>query len=371
MAPPAGLAFVLAWPMLSTLQHVPLGVVPVLTAGSDLPRFALFWGPLLVILGVCAVIARPRGNWAASGIAALYGTAIVGAWAIALSSSGNSAALVERGVGWLTLVVLVALLAWSVGAALEAARDGDRSRGAWLALVAGAASIFLVTELFHLSDALPGRFNTVFKFWYGAWLLLALASGVAVSDVITNAREMPVGIASRVAAGGALVVVALCALYIPAAILARGTEGQARGLDALAYLRNDGRDDFATVEWARTLGPDAVLLEAVGQPYRGGNPISMASGVPTVLGWNGHEVTWRGDGAAVGAREGDVATLYAEGASAKGLELARRYGVTHVYLGAREREKYGATVADRFDGWPVAFETPTSRVVAVPASGTP
>jgi uncharacterized membrane protein len=63
----------------------------------------------------------------------------------------------------------------------------------------------------------------------------------------------------------------------------------------------------------------------------------------------------------------DVNAFYSNGAGDRALEVARRYRVTHVYLGARERELYGADVAARFSGWHTVFEANDVRVVEVPA----
>ena len=113
-----------------------------------------------------------------------------------------------------------------------------------------------------------------------------------------------------------------------------------------------------------------VLLEAVGASYGSGNSISAASGVPTLLGWPGHQVQWRATPPAV-ERQGTVDEIYRDGATPRIQGLALRHGVTHIYLGNEERRQYGSDVAARFEGWSVVFEAYGARIVAVPPEGAP
>ncbi|MFN8638804.1 MAG: DUF2298 domain-containing protein [Dehalococcoidia bacterium] len=375
---PAGLAGVLAWPMFSVFDHVPLGVAPVLSAGSDPARFLLVWGPLVLFLAACVATIRPRVDREIAALTAVYASALVLAWVLALFASGHGSAVIARGSGWLTLLALAGVAALSLGGTSAAMSASDRGRAAWLALVAGASLLILGTELVHLVDALAGRFNTVFKFWYGAWVMLALACGIAAADTAGDARtaaRVASAPAARVARESlwwaATAVVVLCALYTPAALVSRRTEGQAPGLDALAFLSDDGSGEAETVRWAATLDAGSVLLEAPGKSYSDANRVSMAAGVPTVLGWAGHEVTWRGDGAGVSEREADVNAIYRDGPTPATIEVARRYGVTHVFVGPVERERYGEDVGARFAAWPVAFQASRSLVFAVPQEVRP
>ena len=368
LVPPAALAGLFAWPMLSALESVPVGTSPVLTSGSDPVRLLLFWAPLVALLLACALVIRPALHRGVAGVTLLYCAAALVAWALSVGGSGNAAALTLRGAGWLTLPALALGAAFALGGAAIAYRDPNRARAAWLGLAGLATLVVFGTELFHLVDASEGRYNTVFKFWYGAWVLLALAGGLAIADALATFNARGASVTARAAVIGAVMLLELCALYTPAALLSRGREGATRGLNALVYLEEESPAETAAIRWALAELPrTAVLMEAVGQSFRPTNRVSMAIGLPTVIGWPGHEVTWRGDGGAVARRMEDVTTFYTAGAGDPALEVARRYRVTHVYLGARERELYGADVAARFSGWHTVFESGNVRVVEVPA----
>jgi uncharacterized membrane protein len=172
----------------------------------------------------------------------------------------------------------------------------------------------------------------------------------------------------------ALVLTAGPLLYAPAAAVARGREAQPRTLDALAYLDDLDPGAAAAVRWLHAhraeLGAGAVLLEAVAPDYSEGNMLSAASGVPTLLGWPGHELQWRGERAPIGERRSTVDRIYASAQREDVPRIAREAGVTHVYVGREEAAQYGPELAERFSGWPVLFAAAGARIVALPPAPT-
>jgi uncharacterized membrane protein len=201
-------------------------------------------------------------------------------------------------------------------------------------------------------------------------------------------RIRPVAVVLVLAACGLVYGGAL--LYAPVATVSRAREGQAAGLDALAYLERGNAARAAAIEWVNgRLGPSDVLLEAVGSIYSDGNYVSAASGVPTLLGWPAHQCQWRGavdtcrdagQTAQITERRAAVARIYTAGATEGALELARQQGVTHVYFGREERRQFGADVAARFicdecvelcqeiinAAWPLQFQSGEVTIVRVP-----
>ncbi|MXZ46740.1 MAG: hypothetical protein F4Z08_07100 [Chloroflexi bacterium] len=381
LALPAAVGGAIAWPMVATFEGERPGLTLVTDGASDPARFLLFWGAVLLPVAVAAVCTRMRVTRRHVAIALLLSAAPAAVWTMAAFVGDDGAALADRGAGWVTLGALVLVMAAAVAAAWGAYRDGARDRAAWLALAAAAGAIVLATELFHVVDALGfGRLNSVFKFWGAAWPLLALAGAVGVALAWDRSSLPRIGMGSlrlRAAVAGALIGAATLLwlgslLYAPAAAVSRAREAQEPGLDALAYL--DVRDPGAAeaLRWVRA-NLDAerhVLLEAVGASYGSGNVISAASGVPTLLGWPGHQVQWRATPPVAG-RQATVDDIYREGATPRIHRVALRDGVTHVYLGNEERRQYGADVATRFEGWPVVFELFGTRIVAVPPGGAP
>ncbi|MFH1085808.1 MAG: hypothetical protein V1772_08620, partial [Chloroflexota bacterium] len=73
------------------------------------------------------------------------------------------------------------------------------------------------------------------------------------------------------------------------------------------------------------------------------NWVSAHTGIPTLLGWGGHELQWRGNYDEPGRREPDIAAIYQNTDAARVAELLRKYGVHYVYVGPLERNKYRLT----------------------------
>lgn len=91
------------------------------------------------------------------------------------------------------------------------------------------------------------------------------------------------------------------------------------------------------------------MLEATGGDYSEYARVSTFSGLPSVLGWGGHELQWRGRGEEPQRRTQDIDAIY-EGADPAALRgLLDRYKVQYVFVGSLEVERYGPPVLDRFD----------------------
>lgn len=364
---PIGLAALLTAPFLASLQSVPVGFQMFTGPASDPVRFALVWLPLLVPLAAGVLLLRPRLRRDDVVSAGATAAAAVLAWGGALLIAGQGEALQVRGAGWGTLALLAVAFALTASAGAEAMRKRDTAMAAVLGLAALCAGIVLATELFFLRDALGDRMNTVFKFWYAVWLVLAIAGGAAVglaydrmASLRPRALVLPVLALGAILYGGSL-------LYAPAATIARAREGQTASLDSLAYLERTDPGAAAAVEWVQAnLGPGDVLLEATARDYSAGNVVSASSGVPTVLGWRGHQVTWRGNIPALSTKFYGIAFIYSEGATAESLARAKELGVTYVYIGREEISQYGPAVGAKFAAWPTVFQSEESRILQVP-----
>jgi uncharacterized membrane protein len=188
--------------------------------------------------------------------------------------------------------------------------------------------------------------NTIFKFGYQGWLLLAIAAACVLpwAAAWLGRRTWPVW------AAGTAVALLLAAVYPYAGTYARKDGFRtAPTLDGLGWLRERAPGDPLAIDWIRAHTPgDAVVLEGVGPDYSsfGHARISTFTGRATVLGWAGHELQWSHP---PGPRENDVRTLY----TTTDLTLARRliaqYGIGYVVAGPIERTDYGQVGLGKFD----------------------
>ena len=220
----------------------------------------------------------------------------------------------------------------------------------WVLSAAGVACL-LGPEVLYVRDEFDGgplfRMNTVFKLDYQAWLLLGLAGIGALAWWRTwlprRAARLLVGAVAAVALAGALV-------YPIAGTYARkGGFDRSPTLDGLGWLRDRAPGDVAAIDWLNDNAPGrAVVLESVGEDYSafGHARISTFTGLPTVLGWPGHELQWGHD---AGSRQEDVATLYETTDEETARELLDRYGIRYVVVGPLERTDHGDAGVAKWD----------------------
>jgi YYY domain-containing protein len=186
--------------------------------------------------------------------------------------------------------------------------------------------------------------NTVFKFYFQAWVVWAVASGYILVRLL---RQRKMAVASI-----ALFMITLGLLYPILAISARADEyGGTPTLDGSAYLFEVQPDDFAAIAWLNeSVEGEAVILEAPGGSYAYEGRVSAHTGLPAVLGWAAHELQWRGDYDEQARREPDIETLYTSVEPEEVLTLLNKYGISYIYVGPTERNRYPAAGLAKFAG---------------------
>ncbi len=212
------------------------------------------------------------------------------------------------------------------------------------ALFACAFGLIVLTEFFYVQDAFSGRFNTLFKVYYQVWTMLGIACAVAAVKLVQEARPFPTFRAGLAVAGVAGLLAALAYPIIATNqwTLVHGPRDW-QGLNSAAFFANYSADDLAAMQWlADNAQDDDIVIEMPGCAYtvNGGIPTSgMAAmtGVPTIIGWGGHEGQWRAAQPdllnQIGQRQADVAAIYADPQS----DLVKKYGATLLFVGSYER----------------------------------
>ncbi len=332
--------------------------------GKLLYRFSRSHSPNLSLAVISIVVASvPLGLWMAS---AFLLALITGGAGEALNDLGRRLTLAGPGAAIVGVGVYVA--------GCLAARDENRGYPFILMLTVLGIFIVMVAELFHIVDSFGGawrRMNTVFKVYYQAWLLLGISSAFAVYALWPARNESTKPQRWRrlgrwPAAWGVVAVLGVLMggsfYYTVGATLDRaGVHGQpleGRTLDGLAYLKVSDPGEYAAIKWLRDEAPRGRIVEAVGDDYTSYGNISASTGLPTVLGWVGHELQWRGSAKPLEGRREDVAGIYSGTDPASARQLLLEYGVRYVYLGNREREvyevsslaQYGAFLRTAFEG---------------------
>ncbi|MEA3407039.1 MAG: DUF2298 domain-containing protein [Chloroflexota bacterium] len=264
---------------------------------------------------------------------------------------------------WWTGAFIWAIVAPAAALWLWGSRDGwgeplSPTMSFALLLVAVGFALTGSVEFIFLRDTFGTRMNTIFKFYYQAWVLLAVSSAYGLFHVLHRWERLR-SMLGRVATGAWLAVSGVLVLaglsYTVAAISSKagGFRGQPT-LDGTRYVRQYREADYEAIQWLKANAPaGSVLLEAPGGSYSEYNWVSAHTGIPTVLGWGGHELQWRGNYDEAGRREPDIAAIYQSLDKAQKRQLLEKYDVDFVYVGPLEREKYGLNLAmiGAFDGF--------------------
>jgi uncharacterized membrane protein len=224
-------------------------------------------------------------------------------------------------------------------------------------LVVVGLLLTLVTEFAFIRDTFGSRMNTVFKLYYQAWVLLAIAGAFSVYYGLQALRSQANGLRRLTGYvwAGALVALLLAASYYPLA--ATYTKANLFGvpptLDGSAFMARYQPGDYGAIQWLNAnVSGTPVLLEATGGEYTDYARIATFTGLPGVLGWGGHELQWRGNYNEPSKREPDIDAIYRSMDKGTTLTLLKKYGVRYVVAGRMEREKgYDAAMLGKFRGF--------------------
>jgi uncharacterized membrane protein len=251
-----------------------------------------------------------------------------------------------------TLPLMAAIVILFV-AVVYRARRGENSPGQFVLLTCLLSLLLLYgAELFFVHDLFGSRMNTVFKFYYEAWVILAVAGAYGLWWW-WRAHSALKGISLGLSRTGAIVACVLLVgpLYYPlAASFSKANNFSASPtLDGLAYIRSSSPSEHDAIEFlTRTAAAGETLVEAPGGSYTEFARISGSTGIPTVMGWTGHEHQWRGSLEPYSDREPDIERLYSTPDPQVAATVARKYGIDFVVVGPRERRKYGQFDESKF-----------------------
>lgn len=208
-----------------------------------------------------------------------------------------------------------------------------------------AIGLIIIPELVYVRDIYEesyARSNTMFKLTYQAFILF----GICMSYIITRFLLWKKERILQVFGGIGLVLLLWTFGYFGTSVYSWFGNvfdlSEYRGLDATAYLENVFSEDAGAIRWLdETIKGQPVVLEANGDSYSDYERVSAMTGLPTVLGWYVHEWLWRGDPADLNVRAEDVKQMYTSTDTNEVLRLLEQYHVTCIFVGSKEKEKYG------------------------------
>jgi len=285
--------------------------------------------------------------------------------------------LTTRGPSWGTIVILAALLTatgFALARELFREHENEDARRTYLfALTVVGLGLLLILgpELYWLKDVFHFRVNTVFKLYYQAWTLLSIGGAVGLYYLTAHwrPRRPAISLARLCWAGLTTVIIAAALVYTVAATFER-TSGftNAQRMDGYVHVQFHHPDEYEAIRWLNdNVRGTPVILEAVGDAYSDYARISSRTGLPTVIGWPGHERIWRGWDELPTDRQEDVARAYTTSSPREAREILKKYNVEYVYVGHLEKEAYGTAGLAKFGAFmEVAFRNETVTIYRMP-----
>ena len=288
-------------------------------------------------------------------------------WTLAyVPSDGSIEEVISRFIGILPLTALVAIGVYNALYLARRENEGGRLFATVLAVL--GLGLIIGSEFLFIRDFFNNRGNTVFKLYYQAWILLAAASAFAVYywlSTIRNRKGWHAAFSYVWAA--AFVLLLIGSLYYPlaAAKTKPDTPYAGRTLDGLSFVQQNRPAEYDAIAWLKqNAPPDAAIVEAVGE-WSDWGLVSRSTGLPTIVNWLGHQKQWRGGWEKFDAdkpdvsrglrdkyfddRTAEVERIYTTLDPAEAQVILYKYDIDYVYIGQRERDKYGIEGIPKFD----------------------
>jgi YYY domain-containing protein len=232
-------------------------------------------------------------------------------------------------------------------------------------MIGTALVLTMFVELFALHGDI-GRMNTVFKFYYQAWTLLALSSAVALvwlwPAVMTRWHQTTSLIWQIFLA----ILVFSVLLYPVTAIQDKVTDRMSTAnphtLDGMDYMETsfygdqnttfDLSQDYAGIKWMQdNVQGSPVIVEGNTVEYRWGTRYTIYTGLPGIMGWNFHQRQQRGYLALneIYNRLDEITAFYTTSDINQTLKFLKTYNVSYIIVGQLERAYYPGEGLNKFE----------------------
>lgn len=293
-----------------------------------------------------------------------------------------------------SLWFVVTFVITALGVELTLLNLHDRPRAFTLLLGTVAFALVALTEVVYLRDVFSGSFprmNTVFKFYFQAWALLSITSGAGLYFIFESFQMAPplsgINLWMRRCGWGlwslmCLLLLLAGAIYPIVGAYQRTNEFMQRSnsLDGFAYMQSYNPGDYEAINWLNShVQGNPVIVEAYGAnggDYSDYARVSSFTGLPTLMGWLGHEYQWRVNwlnnsnyAADFYHRGADINTIYTSTDSHVVLGLLAHYQVKYLYVGSLEISTYAGSDLNRFRQFmPIVYSADGVTIYQVPGS---
>jgi YYY domain-containing protein len=341
------LSFILYLPFWIGLRSQAGGIRPVLLVKTRLHQYVIMFGAFIYILTPMVLhtlwrrVTTLASGEAGSGGGRRLGLASTAAMMLVVLVCFVLVIFKLYLIALLLLLICAGLLALVCG--LHPSRLPHVSSSLTFVLVLTLVGLLLTftVEFVFLKDVFSTRMNTVFKFYYQAWVLFGVSSAFGIYYLGPWTRDRRRVLSGLLVLGFVPIFLAGMVYPVLSAYTKTGGFAGPPTLDGMAHLEPAYGDELAAIRWLRDNVEGApTIVEATGGAYSYYGRVSVHTGLPTLLGWGGHELQWRGNYDEPERREPDIETIYTSRDVEETAALLDEYDVQYVYVGPLERNTY-------------------------------
>lgn len=267
--------------------------------------------------------------------------------------------LIAFGTLMITLCVVLFILLLRVQIPFD--EDDSRNKFFALSLFFIVLLILLGCEFIYLKDDYGKtleRQNTIFKFYYQAWIFCGLSSIFSVFWIRERIKERWVDVWES-----AFRILFVFTLAFPIigttvkcdhfAAFKSGNPYARVTMEGIYYMSWRFPGDYQAIQYLKKNGsPNDTVVEATGPAFSHYGRISAATGMSTLLGWANHENIWRrGAWNSISERVNDTKEIYMTSDLTKLQQILGKYSIRYVFCGGLEREQYPQANFSKFEGF--------------------
>jgi uncharacterized membrane protein len=239
-----------------------------------------------------------------------------------------------------------------------------------LILCLGSLVLIAIPEVIFMRDIYGttyARANTMFKLGYQAFICLGLSSGYICVRLLSLNKKSFLQYSLIALMAFVLALPLVFPFYAIRGYYGPVQASRYKQLDGLGFLSRSYPDDFKAITWLKENVPgQPVVLEANGDSYTDYGRVSMATGLPTVLGWFVHEWLWRGTNDPCTRRAGEVAIVYDSLNLWATQVFLKKNKIEYIFIGKLEWNKFPKLKEEKLLGLgKVVFQSGTTKVIRI------
>jgi uncharacterized membrane protein len=193
-------------------------------------------------------------------------------------------------------------------------------------------------SFFIFKDGEISQNNTLLKFSMLTWILLGTSVSIMIGREISSYIEYFNKKLQLIVEYG-LIFVLISLLFIPGLFFI-APQNHNTTLDGSAWLKFKHPSDAQAISYLKSLSGNHIIVETPGTRWTYRGRVSTFSGIPTILGYKGHEFLWRNDHPMgwKDKRTNDIKSIYES--SNTTIELMKKYNADLLYVGSTEKQYY-------------------------------